>query len=162
MKKTAVIFTSKHGSTAKVADMLKTHFSEKAIDVIDLKNNTNINVADYDIVVLGASIHAGNIQNRMKHFIKSNINTLLKKEIALFLCCMDDEKAELQFDNAYPEQLRTMAFHKTIAGGEFIFEKMNFIERFMVKRIAKVSQSLSKLKLDHINSLKSAIEKHIN
>jgi menaquinone-dependent protoporphyrinogen oxidase len=36
------------------------------------------------------------------------------------------------------------------AGGEFLFEKMNFFERAIIKRIAKTDKSVSQIKEEEI------------
>jgi len=54
------------------------------------------------------------------------------------------DKAAKQLREAFPSELLNHAEAAEIFGGEFNFEKMNFIERFIVKRVAGVDKSVSK------------------
>jgi menaquinone-dependent protoporphyrinogen oxidase len=63
----------------------------------------------------------------------------------------EGEKANKQFNEAFPEELRKYASAIGIFGGEFNFERMNVIEKFIVKKIAKVNESVSKISEESIN-----------
>ena len=54
--------------------------------------------------------------------------------------------------------MQRLSIPKAILGGEFQFDKMNFIERFLTKKIAKVNSSVSKLRYDAINEFTSQIK----
>ena len=43
-----------------------------------------------------------------------------------------------------------MTVAETILGGEFLFDKMNFIEKFITRKISKVVCSVSNLRYDAI------------
>ncbi len=84
----------------------------------------------------------------MQAFCELNLEQLLKKQIALFLCCMeeDEEKAKQQFENAYPKVLRNHSVKYDILGGEFLLDKMNFFEKSIIKKIAKTKENVHKIK----------------
>ena len=71
---------------------------------------------------------------------------------------MNDTQEVEQLKKAFPEYLRSNAVAEAILGGEFLFDKMNFIERFLTKKIAKVNSSVSKLRYDAINEFTSQIK----
>ncbi|GHT05608.1 hypothetical protein FACS189440_12190 [Bacteroidia bacterium] len=50
-----------------------------------------------------------------------------------------------ELTNAYPQKLVQHAVSTCFAGGEFQFEKMNFFERAIIKRIAKTDKSVSQI-----------------
>ncbi len=154
---TAIIYMSKHGTTEKIALQLHKLIDEEGVHPIDLKVNKKPDLRKYDKIIIGGSIHAGSIQKKIKDFIKSNMEELMKKEIALFLCCMKDgEEAREQFDNAYPEALRKHALKIEILGGEFLFNKMNFFERAIVRKIAGVEENISKIDHQKITEIAEA------
>jgi menaquinone-dependent protoporphyrinogen oxidase len=157
--KTAIIFASKHGTTAKVAHMIKNGLLYEQTDLINLKLYSKIDLSNYDSVIIGGSIHAGKIQNSVSNFCKSNTVALMGKKLGLFLCCMDNELGQNQFNTAFPELLRLHALSKKVVGGEFLFEKMNFIERIIVKKIAKVNSSVSKIDEQKIKELSEEMRK---
>jgi len=149
--KTSIIFISSHGTTEKIAKMIKAELSEQDIEVVNLKENKKPDLKEADQIILGASIHAGTIPKRMQKLMTENSTLLKSKKLGLFLCCMEEgEKAREQFENAFPEELREYAKSAKLLGGEFVFEKMNFFEKTIVKKIAGVNGSTSKIKVDEI------------
>ncbi len=149
--KTAIIYTTHHGTTEKVARFLAEKSSPGA-ELIHLKKETTPNLEEYDRIILGGSIHVGAIQKQMKKFIEANLEQLLQKEVGLFICCMDPhkEKQEREFDQAFPDVLKQMAKARAVMGGEFCFERMNFLEKIIVKKIAGVSGSVSRIDWDAV------------
>ncbi len=88
------------------------------------------------------------------------MEALATKEIGLFICCMyEPEIAREQIKNAFPEELHQMAKTEAIFGGEFNFDKMNFIERMLVKKNAKVNESFSRIDHNSIDRFATRMEK---
>ena len=58
--------------------------------------------------------------------------------------------AAKQFNQAFPAELRQHATATGLFGGEFILEKMGFAGKFLVKKIAKVEKSISKISAEAI------------
>lgn len=143
--KTAIIYRSHHGTTEKVALMLSEEFGKDSTSLFNLKTEKTIDLDSYDQVIIGGSIHAGNVQNKVKEFCKNNMATLLEKPLGLFLSCMEEEKAQEQFDQAYPELLRLHAKSCKLTGGEFNFDRMNFLEKMIIKKISGIKESVSKI-----------------
>ncbi len=141
--KTAIIYISKHGTTEKVALQIAEKLKVEEKDIINLRKDRNPDISKYDRVIIGGSIHAGMIQKRVKDFCEKNLEILLEKETGLFMCGMQKEQLEEEFRNAFPEKLRDHSHAIAMAGGEFIFEKMNFLEKAIVKKVAKVEKSIS-------------------
>lgn len=148
--KTAIIFSTSHGTTEKAAQLLRKSLKGK-IDVIDLKKSPGLNLDDYNSIILGSSIYAGSVKSRLKQFIKQNQTDLLTKRIGLFLCCMyEGDKAAKQFETAYPKELRDLSVSKGLFGGEFVLSNLNFFERKLIKMIDGVTTDVSKLDIDEI------------
>ncbi len=141
--KTLIIYTSHHGCTENAAQMLQKQLKGDII-VVNLNANSNPKLGEADRIILGGSIHAGSIQGKMKRFCDKNKKALLSKPLGLFLCCMyEGETAEEQFNNAFPESLRTHAHAHGLFGGAFDFSKMNFFERKIIEKIAKTKENVS-------------------
>ena len=156
---TAILYMSRHGSAEKSAKLLRDKVDGQ-VTLVNLKHDKIPNLDQFDTIIVGASIHAGRIQQKVKNFCSRNMNSLLEKRLGLFLCCMKTgEEAQRQFLKAFPDQLRQHAEVKGIFGGEFIFEKMNFIERMIVKKVAKVSKSISRLNQDVIDHFASNLSR---
>jgi menaquinone-dependent protoporphyrinogen oxidase len=154
---TAIIYTSSHGTTEKIANMIKTKIKKDDVDVIKLNLKALGDLSNYDQIIIGTSIHAGKIPRIMQKFMVTNHDILNNKKIGLYLCCMHEgQLAKDQFDNAFSPELCKHAIATGILGGEFIFEKMNFFERAIVKKIAGTKESVSKLKIDDIKKFANA------
>lgn len=155
--KTAIIYTTKHGCTDKCAHSLANEL-DKHIALINLETSTDINFKEFNTIILGGSIHAGSINKRLKKFIDKNLDLLSSKKIGLFICCMEEgEKAHEQFQNAYPELLRKNALAQGLFGGEFNFDKMNFFEKAIVKKVANIDQNISKINYSNIKDFAQKI-----
>ena len=142
--KTIIIYMTRHGCTKKAAHLLKEKL-EGEIILCDLSEIRAPGLYDSDTIIIGGSIHASQIQKKIKAFCASRIPTLLKKRLGLYLCCMKEGKeAQDQFDNAFPESPLQHALATGLFGGEFNFEKMNFVEKFMVRKMAHSKKSVSK------------------
>ncbi|MDP3915270.1 MAG: flavodoxin domain-containing protein [Bacteroidota bacterium] len=157
--KTTIIYSTSHGCTEKVVHELSQKLSGEVV-IINLRKDPSPSVADSDRVIIGGSIHAGQIQKRVRDFCTSNLEALENKEIGLFICCMyEPEVAREQIKNAFPEELHQMAKTEAIFGGEFNFEKMNFVERMLVRKIVKVNESVSKIDHNSIDRFATRMEK---
>ncbi|HDQ44282.1 MAG TPA: flavodoxin [bacterium] len=142
--KTMIVYQSMHGCTEKCAAKLQAVLPGGA-DVVNLKETKKADPQQYDAVIIGGSIHAGRIQGGIKRFCAAHRETLLEKKLGLFLCCMEEEQAQKQFDENFPEPLRKHAKAQGIFGGEFDFERMNFIARTIVKKVSGMTESVSKI-----------------
>jgi menaquinone-dependent protoporphyrinogen oxidase len=151
--KTAIVYVSNHGTTEKVAQLIKNEMGGNSIAVFNLRNDKITDLAQYDCIIIGGSIHAGFIQKRIRKFCEEQMVILLQKRIALFICCMNEPEAQAEFERAFPELLRSHATSKKIIGGEFLFDKMNFLEKILVKKIGGVTQSVSRIDEGKIREL---------
>mgnify|MGYP000223334955 CR=1 FL=1 len=153
MNKIAIIYTSHHGTTETVAKLIQQELQPLPVDLIDLKGNNNPCTGNYETIILGSSIHAGKNQPIMQDFCKKNLPELLQKRIGLFLCCMNKAESEQNMQNAYPEILRNRAFSIQLLGGEYKMEKMNFIEKILLKKIAGITTSQSDINYASVSGL---------
>ncbi|MCY1722689.1 flavodoxin domain-containing protein [Prolixibacteraceae bacterium Z1-6] len=160
--KTLIVYSTTHGCTEKTASELK-DFLEGKVHLVNLKNNQNPDITDFDKIIIGGSIHAGQIQKKVKEFCSKNITELQEKELGLFICCMEDgEKAQNQLLNAFPEALHKTAKTTAYFGGEFTFEKMNFIQKMIVKKVAHVNHNTSRIDHESIQHFSKKMNKIFN
>jgi len=145
-----IIYESLHGSTEKCANML-IELLPGGFSSARLQNHEDLNIEEYDTVILGGSIHMGVIQTRIENFIKINHSQLAEKRLGLFLCCMEEgENAQLQFNKAYPEDLRQKALARGLFGGEFNLRKMSFFEKKFTRKATGIKGSVSRIDEEEI------------
>ncbi len=160
--KTLITYCTTHGCTESVVSEIKEHLGEN-VTLCNLKKDEIPGIGNFDQVIVGGSIHAGKIQKKVKEFCKKYHNELLQKELGLFICCMEEgEKAYDELREAYPETLLQHAKATACLGGEFNFERMNFLEKMIIKKVAKVENSTSNVNHEAIHSFSKNMNKVFN
>ena len=157
--KTAIIYASSHGTSEKVARQIQDGLGADNANIINLKETRTVDLSQYDTLIIGGSIHAGQMQGRVKTFCKKNMVDLLQKRVGLFMVGMNEPEFENEFNSAFPELLRNHAITSKCVGGEFLFEKMNFIEKLIVKKVSGITQNISKIDEDKIAELVTDVKK---
>ncbi|MDF2524300.1 MAG: flavodoxin, partial [Clostridiales bacterium] len=109
--------------------------SERA-DLCNLKNGKVPQLSKYDKVIIGGSVYVGKVQKEVREFCSNNLALLKEKKVGLFTCGMQQDAVETAFASSFPKELLSNAAAKECFGGEFIFKKMNFLEKMIVKKIA--------------------------
>jgi len=154
--KTAVIYSSKHGTTEKIANYIAEKLTKtNEVELFSLKKITSLDISRYDKIILGTPIYAGQPVKNMKNFCKTNESILLQKKICLFICGMEPtkEQQEKELKEAFPETLIKSAAITSFLGGEFLFEKMNFLEKFIIKKIVKTKTSSSRIDWESVENI---------
>jgi menaquinone-dependent protoporphyrinogen oxidase len=143
---TLIVFRTTHGFTEKAVQMLMTGMKDDTT-VVNLLGDHNPDLSGFDKIIIGGSIHMGGIQKEIRNFCIVNLQELLQKKVGLFLCCMFEGDIERrQFEDAFPAELRAHAVATGFFGGEISFEKMNVMEKLIVKKIAKIDRNVTRLK----------------
>lgn len=160
--KTLIVYATNHGCTEKISEQMKNYLGGD-VSLVNLKKDPIPPLEKFRRVIIGGSIHAGQIQKRVKDFYQTNLDLLLKKEIGLFICCMEEgETAWKQFAEAFPEELQRNAKATACFGGAFDFERMNFLKKMIVKKVAHVKQSTSKVDFDAVRQFSRRMDRIFN
>ena len=146
---TLIVYASKYGFTKTCAEILAKKLGEN-VDIYDLNSNLP-DLMKYDKVIVGGSIYAGKIRKPVMRFCTDNLNTLKGKKLGLFICGMaKEDDAQKQLESSFPQELLAVCAAKGFFGGECNYEKMNFLEKFIMKKITGSKQSQSKIAEDNI------------
>lgn len=156
--KIGILYASSHGTTEKIAKQIQKELGEEKTSLINLKKAGTIDLSMFDTLIIGGSVHAGQMQRKVKAFCKNHMVDLLQKRVALFMVGMNEPEFENEFINAYPELLRKHAVSSKCVGGEFIFEKMNFIEKLIVKKVSGITQNISNINKGQIDALVAEVK----
>lgn len=148
---TLIVYMTRHSTTQKVAEIIRRGLVTDKVDVVNIGKSSVPDLGLYSDIIIGGSIHMGMIQKKIKKFCTDNTDILQTKKIGLFMCYMEVEKGIEEFETNFPEELRKHATAQGLLGGEFLFEKMNFFEKLIVKKTANIGGSVSKLKSEAIN-----------
>ena len=80
-----LIYSSTDGQTKKICDVIKENLPNKnLIQICTVDEAINLDINNYDQIILGASIRYGNYKSNLFKFIKNNIKILDKKKNAFF------------------------------------------------------------------------------
>ncbi|MGE5613649.1 MAG: flavodoxin domain-containing protein [Bacillota bacterium] len=127
--KTAVIYKSNTGFTRKYAEWIAEKLSADIFNVADI---TAKNLAPYDAVIYGGSLHATGIIGIK--FIKRNLDKLKGKKVAVFAVgatpVREETICEVRDKNFTPEQLEHIKFFY-LRGG-FNYNKLKPFNKFLM------------------------------
>ena len=80
-----LIYSSTDGQTKKICDVIKENLPNKnPIQICTVDEAINLNINNYDQIILGASIRYGSYKSNLFKFIKNNIEILDTKRNAFF------------------------------------------------------------------------------
>ncbi|MHA1769708.1 MAG: flavodoxin domain-containing protein [Candidatus Thorarchaeota archaeon] len=146
-KKLLICYGTRYGTTTGIVQEIEKTAEAIGADVsvVELqKKLPDINVDDYDIVIIGSAIQAGRWKKEPLEFIKKNIETLSTTKVALFVVCGDagDPQrcgfAQEEYLDKIVELFPTLNVISTgLFGGMFDFKRYSFPVRALVKRIIK-------------------------
>lgn len=147
-----IVYATKYGCTEKCAKKLSEKLNEE-VELCNLNKAKKSNFSDYDKIIIGGSIYIGKIQKQVSEFCQKNLEALKHKKIGLFICGMNADGVDTQIRSFYPEELIKNAVIAENFGGEFIFSKMNFLEKVIVKKVSKIDKDTSNILEDNIDKL---------
>ena len=139
--KTIILYATKHGAAAEIAQKIADKITGAVI--VNLKEKEIPSLSDFDCVILGSSVYAGNILKEAKAFLAKNESVLLEKKIGLFLCGIGAEGKETYLNNNFSVNILQAAKSKKFLGGIFDPKKANGFERFIIKIVTKKSEYIN-------------------
>lgn len=150
--KTAIIYSTTHGSTEKVAKYIAEKLKDTQVDIIRVQKRMkkSINLIDYDKIIIGGSIYLGDIQSVMSKFCDDHFDTLISKPLGLFICGIERElvRQDAELEMAFPKKLFKHAVATAFVGGEIVFDKLNPTQKFVAKNMFKINQSVEFFEYD--------------
>jgi menaquinone-dependent protoporphyrinogen oxidase len=153
-----IVYASKYGCTEKCAKLIAKELNDQA-DLIDLKKVKDIDISGYDKVIIGGPVYMGKIQKEVSGFCSDNLTELKEKRIGLFICGMAEGEAAVdELIKNFPPELLEIAVAKEHLGGEFLFDRMNFMDKVIVKKVSKVTSDKSNILEGKIHEFAKAMK----
>ena len=128
--KTIVLYKSKYGATASIAQRLS---QEVSCDVQELTSNTSIK--DYDQIVLGSSVYVGMFDKELKTFVNTHMEELRTKKVYMYVSCLKKEEVEKVIRENLGEEFLSLLQRVISIGGVLDFSKMSFMHRQIIKMV---------------------------
>ncbi len=83
--KSLIVYSSTDGQTKKICEVIKENLLNKnQHKLISIEHISEINIEDYERIILGASIRYGKHNSKVINFVKQNIRILEKKKNVFF------------------------------------------------------------------------------
>ena len=147
MKRILVVYGTTEGHTRKIAEFIgeKLRARGHVARVIDAASPDAKQVQPmYDGVIVGGSLHQGQHQSALAHFIRENTSWLNGLPSALFSVSLsmasadEKERAEArQLAQQFVEQTGLDAGIVRCLAGALLYTKYDYFKRFMMRRIAE-------------------------
>ncbi|MBF4692366.1 flavodoxin domain-containing protein [Fusibacter ferrireducens] len=161
---TLILYTSTYGLTERMAKKLGEQIEDK-VECLNLMQNRNVDLTQYDKLIIGASIYMGQIQKEMKQFCEANEAEMIKHPIFIFLCCGIEANVGTYLEHAFPKAIIEHSRVRVSFGGELDLNKMKFLHRtitkMMIKNSEKTGQLLPNPKYEAIEGLAKIINTDI-
>jgi menaquinone-dependent protoporphyrinogen oxidase len=149
--KTLILYESKKNMTKKIAEMLnKMHEDSSLFKLSSFKGN----LEDYDKIIIGTPVYIGKINQLVKNFLDEFYSVIKNKNLKIFLCGMNHKALSDVLKLNFNETIIENAIIDYL-GGAYNFDKMNFIEKLIVKKIAKVKESQEVILSDNFHKFVS-------
>lgn len=140
-----IVYGTGEGQTAKVADHIAETMTDRGheattVNVAELSDD--IEIDDFDAILIGASIHVGKHQQIIKDFITAQKALLRTKPTAFFQISLSSatEEGRAQAATYIDEFIQETEWHPDrigLFGGALRYSEYGFIKRLMMKQIAK-------------------------
>jgi menaquinone-dependent protoporphyrinogen oxidase len=135
--KILILYATKYRAAREIAKRIADRISGAV--VYDLKQSGVPNFVDYNIVIVGSSVYAGMIRKETKTFLTQNADILRSKRLGLFLSGLNTKDEKKYFNENIPKDILHAAKAASFLGGIFDPKKAGFMERIIMKAIAKHS-----------------------
>jgi menaquinone-dependent protoporphyrinogen oxidase len=154
--KTLIAYRTKYGTAAACARILLEKIGGDTV-LADLADARDVNVREYDVVLVGGSIYAGKVQRTVVSFCERNRPALLRRRVGVFLCCLyQGEDALMQLQSAFPDWLLAHAFARVLPGGEIHYDRLTLLDRLLVRGLPHPPGDLSRMNPAALDELAAA------
>lgn len=181
MKRIAVLYATREGHTALVAECAARRLRDFGIDVevTNLRTTrSEVRLEDYDAAVLAASVHVGKHEPEIVKFVRQHRTQLEAMPTAFLSVSLSQAGVEMPqatpeqraraaagvqevLDNFYAETGWQPTLVKAVAGA-LLYTKYNFITRFILKQISKKAGGSTDTSRDHVYTDWTALEAFIS
>ena len=150
MRNVLILYATREGQAAKVARRIGEHIeaagqSVRVIDAADTSAVRQIDLDAFDLLVFGASMHAGGIESELVRFIDDNAARIVAKRKSFFLvllsAAVEDEAVRSEWlsdaANKTSEQLPIDFEDMEMIAGALAYSRYPLPVKWLMKRIAK-------------------------
>ena len=139
MKRTLITYSSVDGHTKTICEKISKQAENSVVDILPLDADINLN--QYEKIIIGASIRYGKYRRDLYNFIEKNIETLELKESAFFSVNAVARKPKKNKPESNPyfikflEQTNWIPNKMAVFAGKIDYPKYKFFDKYAIKFI---------------------------
>ena len=139
MQRTLIIYSSVDGHTKTICEKIANQAKNSEVDILPL--DADINIDQYEKIVIGASIRYGKHRKGLYNFIEKNIETLELKENAFFSVSAVARKPEKSKPENNPyfikflKQTNWIPKKMAVFAGRIDYPKYKFFDKYAIRFI---------------------------
>ena len=174
--KSALIYSSTDGQTKKICEVIKQNLSNKEEhELISIDNISNVNLKNFDNIIIGASIRYGKHNTKILRFVKKNFQFLQTKKNVFFSVNVVARKQGKDTPDTNPYIQKFLKKTKWRPGklgvfaGKVDYPKYNFFNKQIIKFIMFITKGPTDTKKtyeftnwDNVKSFAKEINNYLN
>lgn len=142
MTRVLVLYGTTEGQTGKIAEVIAEVLRDRghAADCLDVKRFGASVPADWDAVIVGASIHMGKHDKHVVKFVERNLAALEQLPSAFFsvsLAAHGDTEEANRYIEEFEQGTGWQPEKVAMFSGALLYTQYGFLKRAVMKRIAK-------------------------
>ncbi len=129
-----ITYAGNNSTTAECTKLL----SEKlpGSHVVNLTKESP-DISSYDTIIIGSCIRFNNIHSSVVNFIRNNLELLMEKDTAIYLCCGFPEKANQYLLHNFPKKLLDKSISIQCFGGKLRVKPHKLFDQLIIKTVQK-------------------------
>lgn len=131
--KIAIVYTTTGGTTRECAELLAKQLERHDVTVADM--NESVDIASFDLVVVGFPIRMGKAAKKAVRFFKENGELLAQTNAGYFMCCGFVDCFDEYREKVIPKRLREEAFEISCFGGSLEPSRFRGFDKIVVKAV---------------------------
>jgi menaquinone-dependent protoporphyrinogen oxidase len=153
-----ILYASTHGHTAKIAERVAqtVRGADAVAHVSDAKGAADLDLSDYDAVIVGASIHGGHHQREVCDWIKRRTSELRAMPSAFFSVCLtaaddtdESRTTSRKYIDEFVEETGWTPDETVTFAGALQYREYDFATRLVMRLLMKHGHHETDTSRDH-------------
>ena len=147
MSSSLIIYSTVDGHTKSICEHIKNNFkSDENIKIVSLDDMQDLNLSNFDKIIIGASIRYGRHRKKVLDFVKKNIDVLHFKKSAFFSVNVVARKLEKSKAETNPYVIKFLKKTKwkpdkvDVFAGKVDYPRYNFLNKQVIRFIMFITK----------------------
>jgi menaquinone-dependent protoporphyrinogen oxidase len=146
MKRFLLVYGTREGQTARIADLIATDLRNAGniVDERNLRHGAPPSLADYDAVIVGGSVHVGGYEREVRRWVRANRAALDAVPNAFFSVSLSgansDAMSVAEMDAVIERFVKTTGWRPNVEqrfAGALVYSEYNWFVKRMMRRIVR-------------------------